>query len=980
MVVSAGGESYQRFFPGKVAAAKSVELTFQVPGLVVKLPVREGQKVARGQVIGQLRQSEFQARREAAQGQFDQARAVLDGLRLGERPEEQLRRETQLRAAEAKLANARTEFDRYARLLPNGAVSRSEYDLSQTAYRVAQEDQKAARQLVEKGTVARKEDIEAQEAQVRTLEGRLLEAKVELADSTLRAPYSGVIAQRLIDEGQPVTANRPVVKFQNVDEIDIVVDVPEAVMATGFRPSAVRQMVAEFSKAPGQRFPVRLKELAQEADPATQTFQVRFTMKAPARVIALPGMTATVAVTYRRPRTRGSARLRSDLGCHEAGYRPAGGVAYGCGRNRPVPRGPDRRGERRRVGNRRRTESRRPGGGSRRTVPARRDESARPGRRPGSNPTVNIGEFSVRRNRVIFASIVFVLLGGFVAYQRLGRLEDPEFTIKEALIVTPYPGASAEEVAQEVTNPIEIACQQLGQLKRVESESTRGRSVVSAVIQDRYDKDKIPQVWDELRRKIDDIQFRLPPPVRGKSLVVDDFGDVYGIFLAITGEGYSQPELRRYTEFLRRELLLVRDVKKVDLFGEQQEQAFLEISRQRLTGLGISEEQIYRQLEARNLASDGGRVRVGDERLTLDSTGGFHSAEDMLGLVIGSDRTGRQLFLKDIATIERGYEDPPTRLLRYDGRPAVGLGISTVQGGNVVKMGDAVRHKLNELKRDQPVGIEIGEINFQPKAVIQATNSFMFNLGKAVTIVFVVLLIAMGRKAGFMIGFVLFLTIMGTFLVMYVDGNLLMERISLGALIIALCMLTDNAIVVTESLKVRIEAGEDKLHVIRDVIAQNQWPLFGATGIAVVAFAAIGLSEDRTGEYCNSLFWVIFISLALSWVAAITVTPLLGYLLFKPRTGGEAEESAHGGLLFRSYRSLLVAALRFRWAVLLATIGLFAIALYGFTGWIRASFRRRPVRNSWWTLFCRPAPTSANRRRSRAGWSDSFRLSRALHT
>ena len=306
MVVAAGGESYQRFFPGKVAAAKSVELAFQVPGLVVKLPVKEGQKVARGQIIGQLRQSEFQARREAAQGQFDQARAVLDGLRLGERPEEQLRRETQLRAAEAKLANARTEFDRYARLLPNGAVSRSEYDLSQTAYQVAQEDQKAARQLVEKGTVARKEDIEAQEGQVRTLEGRLLEAKVELADSTLRAPYNGVIAQRLIDEGQPVTANRPVVKFQNVDEIDIVVDVPEAVMATGFRPSAVRQMVAEFSKAPGQRFPVRLKELAQEADPATQTFQVRFTMKAPARVMALPGMTATVAVTYRRPRTRGS--------------------------------------------------------------------------------------------------------------------------------------------------------------------------------------------------------------------------------------------------------------------------------------------------------------------------------------------------------------------------------------------------------------------------------------------------------------------------------------------------------------------------------------------------------------------------------------------------------------------------------------------------------------------------------------------------
>jgi multidrug efflux pump subunit AcrB len=532
---------------------------------------------------------------------------------------------------------------------------------------------------------------------------------------------------------------------------------------------------------------------------------------------------------------------------------------------------------------------------------------------------------------VIYASIVFVLLGGTFAYLKLGRLEDPEFTIKEALIVTPYPGASAEEVAQEVTNPIESACQQLGQLKWVESESTRGRSVVSAVIQDRYDKDKIPQVWDELRRKINDIQSRLPPPVRGNSLVIDDFGDVYGIFLAITGDGYTQPELRRYAEFLRRELLLVRDVKKVDLFGEQREQAFLEISRQRLANLGINEDQIYNQLQARNLASDGGRVRIGDERVAIDSTGGFHSAEDMVGLVIGSDRSGRQLFLRDIAAIERGNEDPPERLLRFDGRPAIGIGVSTVAGGNVVKMGAAIERKLDELKHNQPVGIEIGEINFQPKAVTKATNAFMFNLGKAVTIVFVVLLFAMGRKAGFMIGFVLFLTIMGTFLVMYIDGSLLMERISLGALIIALCMLTDNAIVVTESLKVRIEAGEEKLHVIRDTIAQNQWPLFGATGIAVVAFAAIGLSEDRTGEYCNSLFWVILISLALSWVAAITVTPMLGYSMFKSRAGEEGEE-AHAGLMFRGYRRLLVAALRFRWAVLLVTIALFAAALMGFRG------------------------------------------------
>ncbi len=215
---------------------------------------------------------------------------------------------------------------------------------------------------------------------------------------------------------------------------------------------------------------------------------------------------------------------------------------------------------------------------------------------------MNPGVLSVRKSRVVFVAMAIVLCGGVVAYKQMGRLEDPEFTIKEALIITPYPGASAEEVAQEVTNPIETACQQLGQLERVESESTRGRSVVSAIIKDRYDKHRIPQVWDELRRKVADVQSQLPPAVRGQSIVVDDFGDVYGIFLAITGDGYSQAELRRYADFLRREMLLVPNVQKVELFGQQQEVVFLEISRQRLAQLGINEEQIYSKLQAKNVA------------------------------------------------------------------------------------------------------------------------------------------------------------------------------------------------------------------------------------------------------------------------------------------------------------------------------------------------------------------------------------------
>jgi multidrug efflux pump subunit AcrB len=545
---------------------------------------------------------------------------------------------------------------------------------------------------------------------------------------------------------------------------------------------------------------------------------------------------------------------------------------------------------------------------------------------------MNPGVFSVKNDRVVFVAMALVLAGGVVAYRELGRLEDPEFTIKEALVITPYPGASAEEVALEVTNPIETACQQLGQLKRVESESTRGRSMVKVVIADRYDRHRIPQVWDELRRKITDVQPLLPPSIRGQSMVIDDFGDVYGVFLAITGEGFTYPQLRRYAEFLRRELLLVDNVKKVELFGEQQEQVFLEISRQRLARLGINEDQIYRLLQAKNVAADGGRVRVGDEHLALDPEGGFRSPDDMLEIVIGSERGGRQLTLRDVAGLERAYSDPPRRILRFDGKPAIGIGISTVQGGNVVRMGEGVRRTLERLKSYQPVGIEIGEINFQPEAVTEATRDFMLNLLKAVSIVVVVLLITMGRKTGVIIGLVLFLTITATFFVMYMKGDLLMERISLGALIIALCMLTDNAIIVIEGVKVRIEAGEDKLEVVRDVVAENQWPLFGATAIGVLAFAAIGLSEDRTGEYCNSLFWVILIALSLSWVSSVTITPLLGALFFKPVARGDTGPAdPYGGFLFQAYRRALILALRFRWAVVVACIAGFVAALYGFT-------------------------------------------------
>ena len=580
---------------------------------------------------------------------------------------------------------------------------------------------------------------------------------------------------------------------------------------------------------------------------------------------------------------------------------------------------------------------------------------------------MNPGVFSIKYNRVVFFAMALAVIGGFIAYLNLGRLEDPEFTIKEALIITPYPGASPEEVAQEVTNPIERAVQQLGQLDRVESESTRGSSVVTARIKDRYHKGAMPQVWDELRRKINDVQAQLPSSARGKSMVIDDFGDVYGIFLAVCGDGYSFSELRRYAEFLRRELLLVEGVKKVELFAQQDEVVFLEISRQRLAQLGISEEQIYTKLQDRNVAADGGRVRVGTEHIPLDPKGSFRSVEDMLGLVIGSDRSGRQLMLKDVATLERGDQDPPHHLLKYDDKPAIGLGISTVQGGNVVRMGDGVQRKLDQLRHYQPIGIEISKINFQPALVSSAVSAFMFNLLKAVTIVFVVLIFAMGFRTALIIGVVLFITIMTTFLFMSTKSDLLMERVSLGALIVALCMLTDNAIIVIEACKVGIESGANKLEVVRDAVAQNQWPLFGATAIGILAFAAISLSQDSTGEFLNSLFWVILISLSLSWISSITVTPLLSCVMFKPITGGtSASRDPYRARPFQIYRSVLALALRSRWVVIGICIVALIGALYGLTR-VRQSFFPSPERPQFMVDVYLPAGTHIRETEAFAG-------------
>lgn len=571
---------------------------------------------------------------------------------------------------------------------------------------------------------------------------------------------------------------------------------------------------------------------------------------------------------------------------------------------------------------------------------------------------MNIAEASIRY-RIITLTLTFVTIGGGIAaYQKLGRLEDPEFTVKEAQIFTRYPGATAMEVAEEVTDEIETAVQQLGQLKKVTSISEPGLSTIRMEMKDQYDRHSLPQVWDELRRKVNDVQANLPPGAT-TSVVNDDFGDVYGVFYAVYGDGYSYAELKKYVDVLRRELLLCTDVGKITLYGVQPETVYVEISRARLTQLGISPMVLFRSLTGQNLVVSSGKVQVGDQYIRIQPTGEFTSIEDIADLLIlQDDASASKLYLRDIATIQRGYVDPPQTMIRYNGRPAIGLGISTVLGGNVVTMGQAVEKRLRELERETPIGMEIGVIAHQSTAVTLAVNGFMISLIEAIAIVIGVLMVAMGLRSGVLIGVILLLTVLATFILMKIWG-IMLERISLGALIIALGMLVDNAIVIVEGMLVDIQRGVDRLQAAGRIVKQTMWPLFGATLVAVLAFAAIGVSQDSTGEYCRSLFLVILFSLMMSWVMAIAVTPLLGFMYIKA-SSADTSRDPYGGLFFRLYKAFLVGCLRARWMTVGVLVTLLVLAIYGF-GFVKQSFFPPATRPQFMIHYWLPQGTHITR-------------------
>lgn len=548
--------------------------------------------------------------------------------------------------------------------------------------------------------------------------------------------------------------------------------------------------------------------------------------------------------------------------------------------------------------------------------------------------SLEIARSAIERPVNTWLLVLLCFIGGLWGLNTVGRLEDPAFTIKQALVVTPYPGATAVEVEQEVTELLESSIQQLPQIKRITSKSKPGVSEITVEIKDTYDKHTMPQVWDELRRKVNDVQKDLPQGTR-PSIVNDDFGDVYGIFYAVTASGFSTKEILDISTFLRRELLSVPNVAKVETAGERTETIYIEISSDRVTRLGLSTQQIIAIVQSENTVADAGTVTLDGLRIRIVSGEGFDSLKQIENLRIGKPGTTEQINLTDIATIRREPTEIPDNLMRFNGEEAFSLAISGVSDANIVTIGQAVEARLEQLKSRIPLGVEIHPIYEQHKVVDESIDGFIDNLIVSVAIVIVVLCLMMGWRIGLIVGATLLLIVLGTILFMslfHID----MERISLGALIIAMGMMVDNAIVVAEGMLINMQRGIPAKQAACQATDRTQIPLLGATIIGIMAFSGIGLSDDVTGEFLFSLFAVISFSLLLSWVLAITVTPLFGYLFLKVKSV-DAEADPYAGFVYQVYQKLLNGVLHARVFTVIVLV-LITIACFAGFGSVKQEF------------------------------------------
>jgi multidrug efflux pump subunit AcrB len=528
----------------------------------------------------------------------------------------------------------------------------------------------------------------------------------------------------------------------------------------------------------------------------------------------------------------------------------------------------------------------------------------------------------------IFIAIIF---GGLFSYMNLGKLEDAEIAIKSAVILTPYPGASAHEVELEVTDVIEKALQKLENIDEIRSRSMAGLSEITIDVQEQVHSDELPQMWDHLRRKVSDIKGDLPEAAM-EPIVNDDFGDVYGIFVTVTGEGYKYNEFYDYVDLLRREFLEVEGVKRIEFFGAETEVVDLQFSAEKLANLNINPMLIVQALNDEGSVVNTGSIVAGTERLRLSIGNKFTSLQDIENLLIQVPNGGSYR-LGDLVEINRSFYKPKLESLRYNGERAISLALSVESGVNVIDVGDRFDEKLAQVDEMLPAGIEVNSVFSQPDRVQYSIRGFIVNLVESVLIVIVVLLFVMGIRSGLLIASGLVFTILGTFIVMLLM-DMQLQRISLAAIIVSMGMLVDNSIVIADGILIDLKRGISKKSAYTNIVKRTALPLLGATVIAILAFWPLNMSPDSAGEYLQSLFYVLAISLSLSWVFAMIQTPYMAKMMLKSKKRERKEaaiiEEPYSSNFYIRFKKLIAWALWHKTVFLTASVAILVIAFYSF--------------------------------------------------
>ncbi len=535
---------------------------------------------------------------------------------------------------------------------------------------------------------------------------------------------------------------------------------------------------------------------------------------------------------------------------------------------------------------------------------------------------MNLTGIAFRFDRFVYVLVFLLVVSGIGAYFDLPKAQDPGFTIRTAVVKTQFPGASPERVELLITDRIEKAVQELPELDHVTSESQTGSSLVFANFKESYHN--MRPIFDKLRRKIEDIND-LPEGVVGP-FVDDEYGDVFGMVYGLTGEGFSYSELKDIADDVRDELLKISMVSKVEIRGAQNQVIFVEYSNAHLTELGLSPQQLRKILTSANILQSGGNIRIGQERIALEPTGNFDSLDDLRKTVIQLPESKEVVYLDDIANIYRSYADPPKNKAHLNGKPALIISLSMQENGNILQLGEILKKRIPELESNYPWGIQLTPVFLQTELVENAVNNFMGNLAQAITIVMLLMLFFLGFRTGLIVSLLIPITIAVTFVLMDSFG-ITINQVSLAALIIALGLLVDNAIVITESILVKIEQGQD---AVMAAIASGQElavPLLISSLTTAAAFLSIFLAESTVGEYTADIFKVNTIALLSSWVLAMTIIPLLSKPLIKPKQNQQQEN--YQGIMYQTYRKILIPALKHRFVFILLVILCFGIAIVG---------------------------------------------------